>query len=457
MKTCDKTNEQLTAFVLGYFSEEEVSDMTRHLVECEDCRVKVREHGKLLECAREISDISADEQMCKSAKEAVLAEVNQQRSVVGNQLFFKKMAFAAAAAAVIVIATIWFTHQGPVENVGKVKNIYGMVTVRDENSSNKVVETTDIRPGQWIETSSGSKAMILLKDKSILLPAPRTILQINNRKDGQQILLQQGFVAIEAAKQLLGKSLTIKTDSSQVKVLGTNLDVRLVKKPDGSKQTRISVASGSVELESSGKKVLLVANTEGIAEEGKIPISHPSNLEVSEMVRLFNMNNEKALQLDVKAGLPAIIDFKGGSTATVWTIVPYEKLEETEAGQYLLRLKCPAFGARIFTLEGTELLVSDQGRTLQIDCSSPGADFAQTDLFILQLPQIKGIFQSREENIIRFDRPASSYPIVTLFQFRLPELANIEQIHPEPIETARKLNKLVITVATDSQMFEICE
>ncbi len=57
MKTCDKTNEQLTAFVLGYFSEEEVSDMTRHLVECEDCRVKVREHGKLLECAREISDI----------------------------------------------------------------------------------------------------------------------------------------------------------------------------------------------------------------------------------------------------------------------------------------------------------------------------------------------------------------------------------------------------------------
>jgi hypothetical protein len=32
MKTCDRTNEQLAAFVLGYFSEKEVSDMTRHLV-----------------------------------------------------------------------------------------------------------------------------------------------------------------------------------------------------------------------------------------------------------------------------------------------------------------------------------------------------------------------------------------------------------------------------------------
>jgi hypothetical protein len=36
-------------------------------------------------------------------------------------------------------------------------------------------------------------------------------------------------------------------------------------------------------------------------------------------------------------------------------------------------------------------------------------------------------------------------------------LANVEQIHPEPIETAKKLSKLVITVATDSLMFEVCE
>ncbi len=75
----------------------------------------------------------------------------------------------------------------------------------------------------------------------------------------------------------------------------------------------------------------------------------------------------------------------------------------------------------------------------------------------MQLPEIKGIFQSGEGSIIRFGRPAGSYPIVTLFQFRLPELANIEQIYPEPIETARKLNKLVITVATDSAMFEVCQ
>ena len=113
MKVCDKTNEQLTAFVLGYFSEEEVSDMTRHLVECEDCRVKVREHVKLLECAREISEISADEQMCKSAKEAVLAvaegaEKTRPRPIINIQnigriiMKSRKAQFTAAAMVVLI-------------------------------------------------------------------------------------------------------------------------------------------------------------------------------------------------------------------------------------------------------------------------------------------------------------------------------------------------------------------
>ncbi len=393
----------------------------------------------------------------ESLTKAVLTEVNKQRTAVRQRLFFKKMSFAGAAAAVIVIAAILFTHQGRVESVGQVRNIYGIVTVSNGNTSEKVVGTADIRPGQWIETLSGSKAEILLKDKSKLFPAPRTVFQINNGKNGQQILLQRGFVAIEAAKQLLGKSLMIKTDGSQVRVLGTNFDVRLVKKADGSKRTRVSVASGSVELESSGGKVVLGANTEGIADEGKTPVKRPSNLEVSEMVRLFNKTNELAIQSNVNAGLPAIIDFKGGSTAAVWTIVPYEKLEETGAGQYLLRLKYPSSGARVFTLEGTQLPVSNQGRNLQIDFSDLGVAPSQIKQLVLQLPEIKGIFQSGEESIVRFDRPAGSYPIVTLFQFRLPELASVEQVYPEPIEIVRKLNKLVVTIATDTQMFEIYE
>ena len=99
--------------------------------------------SRMLNSAMNKADSAFEEDLTK----AVLTEVNKQRSAVRYRLFFKKMSFAAAAA-VIVIAAIWFTPQGPVESVGKVKNIYGMVTVRDENSSKKIVETADIHPGQ---------------------------------------------------------------------------------------------------------------------------------------------------------------------------------------------------------------------------------------------------------------------------------------------------------------------
>jgi len=409
--------------------------------------------SKMLNSAMKKGDSAFKENLTK----AVLTEVDKQRSAVRYRLFFRKMSLAAAAAAVLVIAAIRIANIGPDESVGLLRNIYGIVTVSNGNTPEKVIETAEIRAGQWIETLSGSKAEILLKDKSKLWPAPRTVLKISSGKGGQQVLLQRGFVAIEAAKQPSGKSLTIKTDGSKIRVLGTNLDVRLVKKPDGSKRTRVSVASGSVELESSGEKVLLSANTEGIADEGKTPIKRPSNLEVNEMVRLFNKNNELAIQSNGDAGLPVIIDFKGGSSAAVWVMVPYEKLEETSAGQYLLKLKYPTSGVRAFTLEGTELPVSKQDRNLQIDFPGLNAASSQINQLVLHLPEIKGLFQTDGENIIRFDRPANPRPIVTLIQFRLPELANIEQIYPEPIEMARKLNKLVVTVATDSSMLEVCE
>jgi outer membrane lipoprotein-sorting protein len=112
MTTCDKTNEQLAAFVLGYFSEKEVSEMTRHVVECEDCRVKVKELGKLLECATEIGEASVDEQMCKSAKEAILAAAEEREKralsptikvqVIWRTIMQSRITKFAAAAGIII-------------------------------------------------------------------------------------------------------------------------------------------------------------------------------------------------------------------------------------------------------------------------------------------------------------------------------------------------------------------
>jgi len=90
----------------------------------------------MLNSAMNKVDSAFEENLTKT----VLAEVNKQRSAVRYRLFSKKMSFAAAAA-VIVIAAIWFTHQGPVESVGQVRNLYGIVTVSNGNTSEKVIET----------------------------------------------------------------------------------------------------------------------------------------------------------------------------------------------------------------------------------------------------------------------------------------------------------------------------
>jgi len=365
-------------------------------------------------------------------------------------------AVTAAAAAMIVVSIIWFSPPTPARAIGQVRNLYGIVALKNGGLSENVVKTADIHPGQWIETLSGSKAEVLMQDQSRLHPEPRTVFQINDKKYGQEILLQCGAIAVEAAKQPPGKSLTIRTDGSHIKVLGTRLDVRLVKKPDGTRQTRVSVASGSVELVSSGEKVLLLPNTEGIADEGKKPLRRSSNLEVNEMIRLFHKNNVLAAQSNIKAGLPVIVDFTGGSAATIWTLIPWEKFEETETGRYFLKLKIPAFDIKAFTLDGMTLEVGGKGNVLHIDLSDTLAKSARLTHVILSIPDIKGLFQAKEKDVFQFDRPATTSHVITLFQFRLPEGAYIHQVSPEIIEKEKNLNRLVVTIAANSQMPEIC-
>ncbi|HUW19579.1 MAG TPA: FecR family protein [Sedimentisphaerales bacterium] len=368
----------------------------------------------------------------------------------------KLAAAVTAAAAVIAASLIWFSPPKPAAVVGQVSNLYGIVTLNNGGLPEKVLETTDVLAGQWVEVLSGSRAGILLKDQSRLSPEPRTAFQVNARKHGLEILLERGAIAIEAAKQPPGKSLTIKTDGSRIRVFGTRLDVRLVRKPDGSRRTRVRVASGSVELQSSGKKVLLLPNTEGIADEGQEPVRRSANLEVSEMTRLFDKSKELAAQSNVKAGLPVIIDFMGGSSATVWTVVASEKLQAADADRYLLRLKHPAFGVEAFTLDGAALDVDAKGNVLQIDLADALEKSAPAGHLILKIPNVQGLFRAEEEGIFQFDSPPCAAPVVTLFQFRLPEGAYVDEASPEIIEREKKLNKLVVTVAANSQMPEVC-
>ena len=145
--------------------------------------------------------------LSRSAKRASVRQPNTWKLITESPI--TRFAAVVAAAAVIVASIICFSPLVPVANVGRVKNLYGIVALKDDGLSEEVMESANICPGQWIELLSGSKAEILLKDQSRILPEPRTVFQVNDRKNGLEILLARGAMNIQAMKQPPGKSLTM--------------------------------------------------------------------------------------------------------------------------------------------------------------------------------------------------------------------------------------------------------
>ena len=386
---------------------------------------------------------------------AVREEVGEQRRTARKRLFLRGLPAAVAAAA--VIALTWVLLSPKAEGIDWLQPIYGGVEVADGTPPRLVVTNEPVHAGQSVRTLSGSKAQLLMKDGSKLVLMPRTAVQITAGGRGSTFKLQAGTVNIEAAKQRRGRALAVETPGAWVRTLGTVFDVRLVKRPDGTRQTRVGVTSGLVELESGGDKVLLGAHTEGVADEGQSPRRHLASSELDEMLRLLGQTAELAQQRGKTAGAPAILEFRDADVAALWTVVSGRDFRSTGDGEYSLRLKSPAAKARLFTLDGLEIPVRSQGRDLQIDRSAVSPGLATDSRLILELREVKGILRVEKGQVVQFTRLAGASDTLTLLQFRLPGHARIERIAPEPLEITKTLNRTALTVAAEIQGLEVWE
>ncbi|MEN6578234.1 MAG: FecR family protein [Phycisphaerales bacterium] len=377
--------------------------------------------------------------------EAVRTEVRTERSAIRRRWVLRSVYAAAGVAA--VLAVVWSVGTHRTQNAGQFQPLYGAAELVDAGGSRTVTSSEPIPAGCSIRTLSGSKAEVLLRDGSRLTLAPRTTLQLIGGRRGPAARLQAGTVSIEAAKQRGGRRLMIETPGSLITTLGTVFDVQLSTKPDGTRKTRVGVMSGLVEFESGGQKVRLPARTEGIAEEGQSPEKRLANLELNEMLRLIRRNGELAGRLNKKEGASAIVQCTDGGTAAIWTILRVEDLHDAGNGRRSLSLISPASGARLFTLEGREIPVDAQGLDLWVDASSLDPDTTQEARLILELHDVKGIFQTDAKGTTRLRIPADAADAVTLLQFHLPSEAKIERIWPEPVESTRMLNRTAVTIA----------
>ncbi len=323
----------------------------------------------------------------------------------GYRFIIRRILYGAVAASIVLAGWVsWTLYQAAGRNAGQIRTVYGLVSLDQTTPL-----TAAIRSGQWIETHSGSQAEVFLSDQSRLLVWPRTLFQVGKTPSGQHISLKQGFIRVEAAKQTAGKHLTIETPGSEITVLGTRFDVHIIQKSDGRKQTRVSVTEGKVDLQSGGKNLILPPNTEGIAGEDHPPVKRSLIPEVNEMIRLIEMNKTLARQRNLTTGTPAIIDFNGDGSATVWTVA--------------LTDSRPA------------------NREVEI--------FAFDEITVVKVSNVGGLFDDKGRGTFELNRVAADRKNLSLLQFRLPSNADIKELSPAPLETLKTLSRLIITVPSD--------
>jgi len=102
-----------------------------------------------------------------------------------------------------------------------------------------------------IRTAKASRAVVRLRDGSMIEMAERSALTVSERWSGKTIYLDRGSVMIEAAKQRRGR-LEVITPDCAVSVKGTIFEVSR-----GTKGSRVSVVEGEVKVDREGDTRLL--------------------------------------------------------------------------------------------------------------------------------------------------------------------------------------------------------
>lgn len=117
MNTHEQIKELLADFALRELPEQQSSEVKKHLAECRQCRDELKKLEAVLECADGMGELSADERVCESAKQALLAAVADEETKQPSPMptirldliwstIMKNRTTKLAAAAVIIIAIL---------------------------------------------------------------------------------------------------------------------------------------------------------------------------------------------------------------------------------------------------------------------------------------------------------------------------------------------------------------
>ena len=230
-------------------------DMGGRLNSCEDFRALADAYreGSLSEARHmlvedHLHSCVACRRFFRGEQKTSVVMMPRKRSMVGVALPW------AIAAAVLLVAgftlpeyfNVLFAPSGPRATVASVDGeLYKVIPAGLLTVGSQIAENEEVR------TAKGSRAVLRLRDGSLVEVAERSDLRISERWSGKTVALERGSVMVEAAKQRRGR-LEISTPDCMVSVKGTIFSVSR-----GLKGSRVSVVEGEVKVDKAGGTEML--------------------------------------------------------------------------------------------------------------------------------------------------------------------------------------------------------
>lgn len=395
--------------------------------------------------------------------DAVLAEVRTE----GRKRRRQRRLWCAGAVAAVAAACVAVVALRPVppepspsgrespQNAnmaadGRVTPRFGLVSAGSQSDSWMLDAAQNVRAGQWIQTHWGSEAAILLGEGSEIALRPRTRVEIPGAS-ARTVIVRQGAVRVAAVRQPPGQSIVLKTPDAAITVIGTHLEVRVVKRSDGKSETRVNVASGKVEIESAGSRALVLPNMEAAVIEGEPPVVRSTLAELDVLARLWERNQRLATEQGLAAGQPALVQFGAGTASTVWQAVRVGRPAGSKATARRLPAADSAANVAAYTLDGTSLTVQRRDDGWWVELPAAKKDEAEQRV-VVKLAGVEGLFTKVNGQSFDFHVPDDGAGALSLIELWLPGTARFETAMPEPIEIRRTLDRLAITVAARSRL-----
>ncbi len=156
---------------------------------------------------------------------------------------------AVAAAAIVAAAGIYLIQNRmavPGGSRAQVESVNGALYLVSQTGEMPLQPGQEIEEGQKVRTAGGSRAMLRLRDGSVVEVNERAEFSVGVRRQDTTINLDRGDIIVQAAKRRTGH-LYVAAQDCVVSVTGTVFSVN-----SGMKGSRVSVIEGEVRVAESG-------------------------------------------------------------------------------------------------------------------------------------------------------------------------------------------------------------